>query len=138
MDKVSKDKRSEIMRLVKSKETKLEQLFRQKLWNAGLRYTKHNENQFGKPDLMLKRKRIAIFIDSCFWHGCPEHLRVPASNRKYWISKIEGNKNRDKEVNAHYRKSGWRVIRVWEHQISKQLEEVVNRIFKVVDNSFKK
>ena len=132
MDNVSKQKRSETMRAIKSQDSKIEILFRKKLWKLGARYRKNPKNFFGKPDLANSSKKIVIFIDSCFWHGCPKHCRMPTANRDYWQKKIERNKKRDKEVNKYYRKNGWRLFRVWEHEIkdSKKLKFVINKISK--------
>ncbi|QQS38898.1 very short patch repair endonuclease [Candidatus Woesebacteria bacterium] len=122
MDKVSKAKRSEIMRKVKSKETKLEIEFRKKLWTEGIRYRKNNPRYFGKPDLVFKSKKVVLFIDSCFWHGCDSHLRMPNSNQDYWREKISRNKKRDNLVNSHYNEIGWTVIRLWEHELSDKIQ----------------
>lgn len=117
MDKVSKATRSEIMRNVKSKETKLEVKFRRMLWAEGLRYRKNSPHYFGKPDLVFNNKQLVVFIDSCFWHGCDSHLRMPNSNQSYWNEKIKRNKARDTLVGKHYKQLGWRVIRIWEHDL---------------------
>jgi DNA mismatch endonuclease, patch repair protein len=71
----------------------------------------------GKPDFIFRRERIAIFVDGCFWHGCPQCYRAPSSNVAYWNAKRERNSIRDRKVNAILRRSGWRVIRIWEHQL---------------------
>lgn len=117
MDVVSKAARSRIMSKVKSSETDLERTFRLALWGLGIRYKKNNTKYFGKPDLLFRKRRIVAFIDSCFWHGCKEHLRMPNNNRHYWKNKIERNKNRDIEVNKYYGNQGWKVLRVWEHEL---------------------
>lgn len=133
MDTFSKDKRSEIMRRVKSTETKLEKTFRSNLWKEGLRYRK-NALSYGKPDLIFKNRKLVIFIDSCFWHGCKKHLRMPQSNPSYWLKKIKGNKRRDKEVNTYYKDKRWRIFRIWEHDIAtesdllKQTQQIINLI----------
>jgi len=116
------------MRAVKSKDTKLEIQFRKALWKAGFRYRKNVVSYFGKPDLVLKKFEIVIFIDSCFWHGCSKHCRMPEANKKYWIGKIERNKKRDKEVNRHYEKIEWKIIRIWEHEIAKDIKGAINRV----------
>ena len=130
MDTVSKTARSGIMSRVKSQETKLEKSFRKLLWNSGVRYRKNNIKFFGKPDILIKKANTVIFIDSCFWHGCSKHLRMPSSNKKYWETKISRNKKRDQEVNSHYKKLGWRIIRIWEHDLRKEtkMEEVIANI----------
>jgi len=124
-DIVSKKKRSEIMSAVRSKDTKIEIAFRKALWKQSFRYSKNSAKYFGKPDLVLKKYKTVIFIDSCFWHGCKKHCRMPATNKKYWLDKIERNKERDKVVNKFYKKSGWRIIRIWEHDLKNNFEKIV-------------
>jgi len=119
------------MKRVKSNETSLEIKLRKRLWSEGIRYRKNNASLFAKPDISNKRKKIVIFIDSCFWHGCGEHLRIPKSNVSYWIHKIEKNKKRDHVVNLFYRKKGWKVLRIWEHQLKHHPEKTINTILKV-------
>jgi len=127
MDKVSEEKRSEIMRAVKSRDSKIELEFRRVLWRHGFRYRKNAKNYFGKPDIVLKKYKTVIFIDSCFWHGCVEHLRMPSSRQDYWVKKIERNKKRDSEVNDYYQNNGWAVLRLWEHDVNKDLEKTINK-----------
>ncbi|MCK4792563.1 MAG: very short patch repair endonuclease [Desulfobacteraceae bacterium] len=119
-DIYSKKKRSEIMRAVRNKDSKMEVEFRKTIWRAGFRYRKNATNYFGKPDLVLKKYRTVIFLDSCFWHGCRRHCQLPSTRRKWWKEKIEGNKARDKLVNRHYRKRNWNVIRIWQHDVKKK------------------
>lgn len=127
VDIVSKDVRSKIMSKVRSKNTTLELKIRKKLWQKGLRYRIHYKLT-GKPDIVFVRKRIAIFIDSCFWHKCPYHFREPNSNKEYWLDKIEKNAMRDKKVTKLLQKEGWMVIRLWEHQIKNDLDDCINKI----------
>ena len=131
-DTVSKKKRSEIMSKVRSRDSKIEIDFRKAIWKAGFRYSKNPTKYFGKPDLVLKKHKIVIFVDSCFWHGCKRHCRLPATRKKYWTEKIERNKQRDKEVNRHYKKIGWKVIRVWEHNLLKDFNKTIEKIIKCV------
>ena len=128
VDTVSKKKRSEIMSKIKSKDTKIEIEFRKAIWKAGFRYRKNSKGYFGKPDLVLKKYKTVIFVDSCFWHGCKKHCRLPATRKKYWTDKIERNKKRDKEVNRYYKKIGWRIVRVWEHNINKNFSRTIDKI----------
>lgn len=127
-DVVSKKKRSEIMSRVKNKDSKIEILFRKKLWAAGIRYRKNVKNYFGKPDIVIKKNKTVIFIDSCFWHGCKKHFRLPEQNKKYWIKKIKRNKEKDREVATFYKKSKWKIIRIWEHEIEKDTDKVFKKI----------
>ena len=116
------------MSKIRSKDTKIEIAFRGALWKKGFRYSKNSAKYFGKPDLVLKKYETVIFIDSCFWHNCPKHGYLPKSNLRYWNKKIERNKQRDKEVNKYYKKTGWRIIRIWEHKIKKSPSKAIFRI----------
>lgn len=128
MDIFSKKKRSEIMSRVRNKDSKMEISLRKALWAEGFRYRKNDTNYFGKPDIVLPKYKTVIFIDSCFWHGCPEHYSAPATRKEFWEKKVARNKERDQEVNIHYKKEGWNVIRVWEHELNKGLAKVIDRI----------
>ena len=119
-DIFTKKKRSEIMSKVKNRDSKIEVEFRKKLWHAGFRYSKNSTKYFGKPDIVLLKYQTVIFIDSCFWHGCKRHGSIPETRKKFWTEKIERNKSRDKEVSRHYKKNGWKVIRIWEHDLKKK------------------
>lgn len=127
-DSVSKKKRSQIMSAVRSKDSKIEVDLRKAIWKKGFRYRKNQTRYFGTPDLVLKKHKAVIFVDSCFWHGCKKHCRLPATRKKYWTPKIERNKERDKEVNRYYRKKEWKVLRIWEHEIKKDFDKAVNKI----------
>jgi len=117
-DIFSKDKRSWIMSQIKSKGTKLEIEFINALEARGIdKFCVHPSEIFGHPDIVFYEYKIAIFVDSCFWHGCKKHLRIPQKNKFYWINKIQKNINRDKEVNAKLKHEGWVVFRIWEHSI---------------------
>jgi DNA mismatch endonuclease, patch repair protein len=131
-DNVSPEKRRDTMRAVKSKDSKMEIKFRSALWKLGLRFFKNVNTLVGKPDIVFPRKKIVVFLDSCYWHGCPQHLRLPSSNQEYWIKKIERNKNRDNQVNEEYLKTGWRVIRFWEHELKENFESCVDKVKKEV------
>jgi DNA mismatch endonuclease (patch repair protein) len=125
-DIFSKKKRSDIMSKVRSKETGIEIKLRKELWKAGYRYRKNVSGYFGKPDILLKKYKAVIFIDSCFWHGCKKHGSTPQTRKKFWKEKIERNKERDKEVSKHYKKIGWKIVRIWEHDINKNIEKALN------------
>lgn len=119
-DIFSKTKRSDIMSKVRNKDSKIEVMFRKALWKEGFKYRKNATKYFGKPDIVLPKYKTVIFVDSCFWHGCKKHGSMPATRTEFWEKKIARNKERDKEVNRHYKKESWRVIRVWEHEITKK------------------
>lgn len=130
-DTFSRKKRSEIMRQVKSKNTKPELAVRSALHKRGLRY-RLNYPLPGKPDIVFVRARVVVFIDSCFWHGCPHHLRMPNSNREYWETKIDRNIRRDAEINAEYARSEWKQLRLWEHELKKNFDLCVDQIEETV------
>jgi len=75
-----------------------------------------------KPDFVFPRLRVAVFVDGCFWHGCPKHGTSPKTRASFWLAKITGNKARDRRVNSALRKRGWTVIRIWEHELSRKNE----------------
>ncbi len=76
-----------------------------------------------RPDFVFRREKVAVFVDGCFWHGCPEHFRRPTGNRKFWDAKIARNIERDVMVAKALRKAGWRVLRLWEHELAKKREK---------------
>ena len=128
MDTVSKQKRSEIMSRIKSRDSKIETLFRKELWKQGFRYRKNSGKYFGRPDVVLKKYKVVIFVDSCFWHGCKKHCRIPFVRKNYWTQKIIRNVARDKEVSKHYKKQGWKVFRIWEHELLKNFDNTTKNI----------
>lgn len=136
-DIFSKKKRSEIMSGIRNKDSKIEIEFRKKLWRLGFRYRKNVSKYFGKPDLALSKYKIAIFIDSCFWHGCKKHGSMPRTRKKFWETKIKRNKERDEEVNIYYKKSNWKIFRIWEHEIKKNSEKIIAKIIKRVQFTMK-
>ena len=119
MDTVSPTQRSEIMARVrsegnKSTESAVIAVFRAKRISGWRR----QYPIVGTPDFCFPRQRIAVFVDGCFWHGCPKHCRKPSANRDYWDRKISRNTKRDKTVTNALRKKGWTVVRIWEHEMS--------------------
>jgi DNA mismatch endonuclease (patch repair protein) len=133
-DVFSKEKRSEVMSKIRGKDTRIEIMLRKAIWKEGFRYRKNVSGQFGKPDMMFKRYRTVVFVDSCFWHGCKKHFKQPATRVDFWKLKIERNKKRDKEVNLFYRRSGWKVIRIWEHELKKNPIRTIQKLLNVLKN----
>lgn len=118
MDTFSPVERSRIMAKVKSKgnrstESAVVDLFRAAQLSGWRRHFPLD----GHPDFIFPKKRIALFVDGCFWHGCPKHGRIPSTNRSYWTDKISANKKRDIRVRRLLRADGWVVLRLWEHDI---------------------
>lgn len=122
--------RSDNMRRIKSKDTSIEIKLRKALWKKGYRYRKNCKDIYGKPDICFKKKKIAIFCDSEFWHGkyLLENKYIPKTNRNYWISKIKNNIERDIKVNEELRNHNWTVLRFWQKDIEKNLEECIKKI----------
>lgn len=118
------------MQAIRSKDSEIEILLRKELWKRGIRYRKNFAKLPGKPDIVLTKYKIAIFVDSEFWHGYDWENRKNdiKSNRDFWIKKIEGNIKRDKEVTAILENEGWTVLRFWGKQIKKDLQGCINTI----------
>ncbi|MEW7988596.1 MAG: very short patch repair endonuclease [Candidatus Thiodiazotropha sp.] len=121
------EQRSRCMSRVKSKNTKPERLLRKELWRLGLRYRLKNDLP-GKPDIVFPGKKLAIFVDGCFWHGCPEHGEIPKTNKEIWKKKINRNIERDSENKNALISDGWTVLRVWEHELNEDLNSVAMHI----------
>jgi len=119
MDNISKKKRSKTMSRIKSKNTKLETLFRNILKNAGFKFRNNVSTMPGKPDIVMIKYNLVIFLDSCFWHHCPSHFRMPKSNINYWKPKIANNVKQDIRITKLYKSLRWKVLRLWEHEITK-------------------
>ena len=120
------------MSRVKDRDSKIEVSFRKQLWGKGFRYLKNSSKYFGKPDIALPKYRTVIFIDSCFWHGCKRHCRIPSVRKDYWTQKIARNVTRDKEVVRHYKKQGRKIFRIWEHELKKDPQRAIRRIEKAL------
>jgi len=120
-DVFSKARRSVVMSRIRSRgneETELALI--RILRSSNINGWRRNWPLEGKPDFVFPIKRLVIFVDGCFWHGCPMHGTQPASNQAYWQPKLERNKRRDKQVTRALRKDGWRVLRVWHHDLSRK------------------
>lgn len=135
MDKHTPEQRRKNMQAVKNKDSKIELLLRNELWSRGLRYQKNRTDIFGKPDIVFKSKKIAVFCDSEFWHGYNwnERKKDFKSHQEFWIPKIERNIERDIEVTAKLESNGWIVLRFWGNEIKKNTAhcaDVVERTVK--------
>jgi len=115
MDVFTKQKRSELMSCIRSRGNKDTELVLAKLLRRNhINGWRRNQSVFGKPDFVFKKQRLAIFVDGCFWHGCPKCYRAPKSNQQYWRQKINRNRKRDSAVSRFLRVHGWKVFRFWE------------------------
>jgi len=121
--------RSLLMGRVRRSGTECELCLRKALHRAGYRYRLNSGSSLpGTPDVLLPRWRVAIFVDGCFWRGCPKHGTVPKTNTEFWTVKILRNRERDKYVDRSLRALGWRVLRVWEHDVPSGIRRVIRRI----------
>lgn len=91
----------------------------------GVRFRLHRRSLPGTPDIVLPRLKLAIFVDGCFWHGCPEHGNLPKSNREWWRKKLRANAERDRKVESQLRDAGWEPLRVWEHEDPVEVAESI-------------
>ena len=123
-DVFSKEKRSEVMSRIRSRNTKPELLVRKYLFAQGFRFRLHSPKLPSKPDIVLPRYKTLVFIQGCFWHGhnC-KIARTPKSNIEFWTNKINRNKERDYGNFDILKKMGWRVIIIWECSLKKRLQE---------------
>ncbi len=133
MDRVSAHARSQMMSRIRgcgNKETEeaLAKLLRQ---HRIQRWRRH-QDVFGKPDFVFPKSRLAIFVDGCFWHGCPKHGTKPKSNRAYWWRKLARNKKRDRLVTRALQRTGWRVIRIWKCDLHKYPLSCIRRVLRVL------
>ena len=130
MDKLTKEQRRKNMQAVKSKGSKIERMLAKELWKRGFRYRKNCTKIFGKPDIVFKSLKIAVFCDSDFWHGKDWQIKKHEikSNRDFWYKKIEKNIERDKTVTNELTTQGWDVLRFWGNDIRKELIQCVNKI----------
>lgn len=118
-----------VMRANRKVDTSPELRLRSALHRYGLRFRKHLRvrvrDMRATPDIVFTRQRVAVFVDGCFWHGCPDHGTQPRANAGYWASKLERNRSRDELVDERFRAAGWVVVRIWEHVPT---EEAVGRV----------
>lgn len=128
-DIFSKEKRSQIMSLIKPKGTKPETLVFRHLSKQKIHFQKHYKKAVGSPDVAVPSKKLAVFIDGDFWHGWKFSQWKEKIPEKYWQKKIESNIRRDKKTFATLRRNGWKVLRVWEHDLKpKKRERTLNKI----------
>lgn len=127
--------RSGLMKKIKGIDTKPELKLRKFLWNLGVRYQKNVKKLSGKPDIVISKYKLIIFIDGEFWHGhnWQEKKEKIKSNRDFWIPKIERNMQRDKKVNNDLSSDGWTVMRFWEYEIKKEFNVCVNKILLYIE-----
>jgi len=119
MDTFSREFRSALMARIRGKgnlstELRLITIFRA----AGIKGWRRHSSLIGRPDFTFPKQRTTIFVDGCFWHGCPRCQKIAKSNLDYWLPKISRNQQRDRQVSRKLRAMGWSVIRIWECQLT--------------------
>ena len=112
-------KRSEVMSRIRGRGNKDTELALAKIFRKrGVTGWRRHQPLFGRPDFTFRRRRIAVFVDGCFWHACPKHSTMPSNNQEFWRAKLAANTQRDRLVTKTLRKEGWHVIRLWEHDLA--------------------
>lgn len=130
MDIWSKQKRSEVMSKIRGKNTKPEMILRSNLFRQGFRFRLHRKDLPGKPDIVLPKYKAVIFVNGCFWHyhkSCKEG-RIPSTNSKFWLDKLNRNINKDKVNVKALEKENWKVFVIWECEIEKHLENTIKKL----------
>ena len=129
-DKLTKEQRSWNMSRIKCKDTGIEVAVRKRLFSLGYRYRKNDKRLPGKPDIVLPKYKTVIFIHGCFWHlhsNC-KIARIPKSNTDFWIDKLNRNVEKDQKNRQQLEDAGWKVIIIWECEIEKDINEVIQNI----------
>lgn len=124
MDVLTPEQRRKNMAAIKSRNTGIEMRLRRALWSRGFRYRVRTSLP-GSPDIVFPSRRVVVFCDGCFWHGCPKCYRRPATNEDYWTAKIARNKRRDEQITRQLESDGWTVLRYWGCDIEKRLDAVL-------------
>ena len=132
VDTISKKSRSKNMSRIRGKgnektELRLARLMRK----VGIRGWRRHLPIPGRPDFAFRKQKVAVFVDGCFWHGCPRCFRLPKQNRAFWKAKIDGNRRRDRSVNGRLRGLGWKVIRIRECRL-KHKDRVIQKVYKLI------
>ena len=123
MDFLTKEKRSALMSTIRGRGNKDTEIALIKVFRRHhITGWRRNQPVFGKPDFIFPKCKLAIFVDGCFWHGCPKHGTQPSGNRSFWKNKFARNKTRDRLVTRTLRAQGWRVLRIWEHELARKNE----------------
>lgn len=136
MDNLTKAQRRKNMQHIRSEGTTPERKIVEELKRRKIYFAEHAKEIIGKPDIVFRRKKVAVFIDSDFWHGHPKRFIMPVTNYEYWSNKIARNKERDMQVTRELRSKGWKVIRLWEYDIKHNFEKIFRIILKAIGKNF--
>jgi DNA mismatch endonuclease (patch repair protein) len=136
-DMFSRQQRSEIMSKVRSNGNKATELRLIRIFREfHIRGWRRRSTIFGHPDFVFPSAHLSVFVDGCFWHGCPQHCTMPTSSREFWKQKIARNEQRDRLVGRVLKKSGWHVLRIWQHELSSP-HRVARRVERALIRSLK-
>ena len=132
-DVFTKAKRSEVMSRIRARgnrgtKLRLISIFR----THEISGWRRNRPVFGRPDFAFPAERVAVFVDGCFWHGCPRHYNAPAGHAAFWRRKLVANRTRDRLVTRTLTRAGWKVLRIWEHALTGDGRRVASRVLKVL------
>lgn len=120
--------RSEQMARIRGADTSPEVALREALSTAGHTFDPKGRAPVGRPDIVFAREKVAVFVDGCFWHGCPEHYTRPGSREEFWAARLASNTARDREQTLALEAMDWRVVRLWEHEVFSALSQCVTRV----------
>lgn len=135
MDVLTREQRQKNMAAIKNKDTKIEIILRKALWKNKVRYRKNWKNLPGKPDIVITKYKIAVFCDGDFWHGKDFDRKEIKTNTKFWKEKLKSNIERDLRNTIILRDMGWSVIRFWESDIKKNLDECVKKVLDLIEKN---
>jgi DNA mismatch endonuclease (patch repair protein) len=133
-DIFTKAKRSQVMSRIRGRGNKETEIaFAQLLRQNKITGWRRHYPIFGKPDFAFPKRKLAVFVDGCFWHSCPKHSKMPVNNQPFWKKKLSANKLRDRLVAQTIRSQGWRVLRIWEHELTrKRIAKLLQRILRAL------
>lgn len=120
--------RSQQMSRIRGRDTKPEIILRKSLWAQGLRYSTHSVVEGCRPDVLIRKSRVAVFVNGCFWHGCPRHYVRPRSRTEFWSAKLLATFERDNRQTIRLERLGWRVVHLWEHEVFESLDRCTTAI----------
>ena len=123
--------RSSNMSKIRERDTAPEMLLRKALWHRGFRFRVNFKVGEARPDIVFTSRKVVIFIDGCFWHGCPQHYVMPRTRSEFWSTKLLSNTIRDRKQTVALIESGWRVLRFWEHELEVELFQAVKQVERV-------
>jgi len=127
--------RSALMARILGKNTAPELALRKLLWRSGLRYQLHRRIEGARPDMVFARSKVAVFVDGCFWHGCPEHYVRPRSKPDFWADKLLSNVSRDRAQTVNLERQGWTILRFWEHDVACRPDELAAEVVRIVKSN---